>query len=368
MPTDTRPGFMDFFAGSGLVTEGLRSFFRLVWANDIDSKKGNVFLENNPDAPFVLGPIQHIKGADLPEAVLSWASFPCQDLSLAGNLNGLGGTRSGLVYEWLRVMDEMRERPPLVVAENVAGLVSAHGGKHYRALHASLVERGYRVGAVEINAWYWVPQSRPRVFVVAVRDPTDVYGLISSTPEWAHSTAVRRAAEGLKNWVWWILPEPTVTRAKLEQVIDVGTPCPDAAWSEHNISLIPRGHYERLVEETAKGRTVFLGYKRIREGRQVLELRFDGLAGCLRTPNGGSSRQIVVYRRNGGFEARLLSTVEAARLMGVRDTYKFPGSYNDRYRALGDAVAVPVITYLAQHLLSPLAERMTRTAANERRG
>ena len=98
------------------------------------------------------------------------------------------------------------------------------------------------------------------------------------------------------------------------------------------------------------------GYRRTRSGKQVLELRFDNLAGCLRTPEGGSSRQIIVIKKNGELRSRLLTVREAARLMGAPETYKIPGSYNDGYKALGDAVAVPVATWLAQHLLSPLVE------------
>jgi DNA (cytosine-5)-methyltransferase 1 len=86
-----------------------------------------------------------------------------------------------------------------------------------------------------------------------------------------------------------------------------------------------------------------------------LEIRFDGLAGCLRTPEGGSSRQTLVVVNNGQISTRLLTVREAARLMGAPDSFKLPGSYNDGYRAMGDAVAVPVTRWLARHLLAPLA-------------
>jgi DNA (cytosine-5)-methyltransferase 1 len=101
---------------------------------------------------------------------------------------------------------------------------------------------------------------------------------------------------------------------------------------------------------------VFPGYKRTRNGHQVLELRFDNIAGCLRTPGGGSSRQLLVIYSDGLFKTRLLTVREAARLMGVRESYRIEGSYNDGYKAMGDAVAVPVVRYLARHLLAPLSE------------
>ena len=113
-----------------------------------------------------------------------------------------------------------------------------------------------------------------------------------------------------------------------------------------------------MTDEASRGRRVFPGYKRTRQGKQTLELRFDGVAGCLRTPEGGSSRQYVVIVEDGKPRARLLSLREVAALMGAREDYKIPGSYNDGYRAMGDAVAVPVTRFLAAELLLPLARRI----------
>ncbi|MDO8531057.1 MAG: DNA cytosine methyltransferase [Dehalococcoidia bacterium] len=352
------PQLLDFFAGSGLVSEALGPFFNLVWANDIDPKKATVFCANHPSDVFHLGPIEQMRGSDVPCGTLSWASFPCQDLSLAGNLRGIGAARSGLVWQWLRVMDEMTIRPPIVVAENVSGLVSADKGEHYRMLHQALVLRGYRVGALELDAERWVPQSRPRIFVVGVLPTVETKGHEAQCPGWPHTPAIQKAAKGLDSWIWWNLPEPPMRTLALEQMVEVDTAPAEPQWSAHNMSLVPPRHLKRLREAVAAGRTVFPGYRRIRDGRQVLELRFDGIAGCLRTAEGGSSWQFLVLRRNGGFGARRLTVREAARLMGVPDDYCIPGSRNQAYKALGDAVAVPAVRYLGQHLLAPLANRI----------
>src|SRR5438067_6627770 len=164
-----KPAFLEFFAGSGLVAYALRPYFEAAWANDICQKKAAVYAINHGTNHFRLGSIANIKGTDLPAASLSWASFPCQDLSLAGQTAGIHAERSGLVWEWLRIIDEMPVKPPVLVAENVIGLVSAHGGIHYRGLHSALRARDYRVGAVVLDAVHWLPQSRPRVFVIAVK-------------------------------------------------------------------------------------------------------------------------------------------------------------------------------------------------------
>lgn len=142
------PTYLEFFAGSGLVAEALRSFFKPLWANDICEKKAAVYSANHGSKHFHLGSIGDVAGSDLPASDMAWASFPCQDLSLAGMIEGIHGARSGLVWQWLRVIDEMPRRPPVLIAENVAGLVSVEGGSHYRLLHKALVERGYKVDTV----------------------------------------------------------------------------------------------------------------------------------------------------------------------------------------------------------------------------
>lgn len=354
--TKEKPVFLEFFAGSGLVAHALSPYFDAGWANDISEKKAKVYKENHPEQPFLLGSIADVKGEVLPDASLSWASFPCQDLSLAGAMAGIHAHRSGLVWEWLRVIDEMTTKPPLLVAENVIGLISANNGDHYRLLHSALTQRGYRVGALMLDAVRWVPQSRPRIFVVAVRDDIEIpSSLIALEPNWAHSTPLRSVAKDLQNWIWWNLPEPAPRIENLSDIIEWDAPCTTDEATQRNLALVPEAHFSKLQSSDF---LVAPGYKRIRNKRQVLELRFDGIAGCLRTPKGGSSRQFLVLKKDGELQTRLLTVRETARLMGAPDTFKLPGTYNDGYMAMGDAVAAPVAEYLAKHLLSPLAKTL----------
>ena len=349
------PAFVEFFAGSGLVTEGMAGIFRSVWANDISPKKAAVYTTNHGAEHFHLGSIVDVRGAELPTAQLAWGSFPCQDLSLAGLSGGIYAERSGLVWQWLRIIDEMAVKPRILVAENVVGLVSSAGGAHYRALHAALVERGYRVGAVLLDAARWVPQSRPRIFVVAVDasiEPGQEH--IDDGPNWLHSEPIRRVAEGLKNWIWWRIPEPELRRSTLADIVEWDAPFSNQESEERNLRLISPRHRATLDAVECDEQFVAPGYRRTRDGKQVLELRFDCTAGCLRTPEGGSSRQVLVFKKDGKLRSRLLTVRETARLMGVRDSYLLPGSYNDGYKAMGDAVAVPVVRWLAMHLLRPL--------------
>lgn len=370
------PTLVEFFAGSGLVSHALRGLFTAVWANDSCAKKAKVYIANHGAAGFHLGTVQEVCGARLPAAALSWASFPCQDLSLAGSAAGIHARRSGLVWEWLRVIGEMRSPPPLLVAENVVGLLCSRGGSQYAALHAALEQRGYRAGAVILDAARFVPQSRPRVFVIAVKSPAPLpQHLISATPSWLHPPAVRRAAAGLPGFVFWHTGEPPPCTLTLEQLIDRAAPCDPPARRQRNLDALAPRHRERLA--ASERPAVVPGYRRTRNGRVVLELRFDGRAGCLRTPGGGSSRQLLVLRSRRDvaspvveqrseseevLQTRLLTVREAAALMGAPPDYQIPGSYNEGYKAMGDAVAVPVARFLGERLLVPLWQHLSAAA------
>ena len=340
----------EFFAGSGLVAYGLKGMFRPVWANDICPKKAAVYNANFTSEHFVLDDIKNISGKSLPYAHLSWASFPCQDLSLAGSLGGIDATRSGLVWEWLRILGEMPESPEILLIENVAGLLSANAGVNYIKLHYSLIQLGYKSGAMLINASNFVPQSRPRVFIIAVRKDVSIpIDLQDDKPNWLHNKATTDLGRFLPEWIWWRADKPPERKESLVDIIDFSLP-----YDKDNVlKLIPPNHQE-ILDKTDE--VIATGYRRIRHGKQYLELRFDGIAGCLRTPEGGSSKQFLVVKTYGELHARLLSPREAARLMGAPDSYILPGTNNDGYKAMGDAVALPVASFVGKAFLTKLAE------------
>lgn len=345
---------LDFFAGSGLVTHSLNPYFKVIWANDISEQKAQVYTHNHGEGHFHLADINTLSAGELPKADLSWASFPCQDLSLAGYGEGIHAERSGLVWQWIHLMETMERSPDILVAENVEGLVSSSNGENYLALHKKLVRIGYRVGAVHLNACKWVPQSRPRIFVIAVRrDVTIPSALKCKKANWLHTAAITNIATNLKNWVWWNMPKPEKRSENLTDIVEWEAPVDSKEKTNQLLAMLSEKHRAELNRHD---NIAVPGYKRTRYGEQRLELRFDGIAGCLRTPKGGSSRQVLVLKRDGIITTRLLTARETARLMGAPDSYWLPTSYNDAYMAMGDAVAVPAVQYLTAHLLAPLAE------------
>lgn len=340
----------EFFAGSGLVAYGLKGMFAPAWSNDISEQKAAVYEANFGCDRFELNDIKNVRGYDLPFAHLSWASFPCQDLSLAGSLGGIHASRSGLVWEWLRVLDEIEDKPRILLLENVVGLLSTNGGDNYRALHTALVERGFDCGAIVLNALHFVPQSRPRVFVIAVKHGSKIPAeLMGDGPGWLHNKAAIELGQSLPGWIWWKTDKPLRRSMALKDIIDNDVPFD----RDDVLRLVSDRHQAKLDERDTVYAT---GYRRTRHGEQRLELRFDGIAGCLRTPEGGSSKQYLVVKKNGKTRARLLTVREAARLMGAPDSFVLPGSYNDGYKAMGDAVVMPVAQFIGERFLTKIAE------------
>jgi DNA (cytosine-5)-methyltransferase 1 len=377
--------FYEFFAGGGMARAGLGQEWQCLFANDFDAKKVEAYKANWGGGEIVCGDIHKLAVSSLPgQADLAWASFPCQDLSLAGNGAGLNGERSGAFWGFWQLVNGLkaeRRAPKILVLENVTGALTSNSGKDFEELCRALHALNYRFGALVIDAVHFVPQSRPRLFIVAVRGDVDVpYMLFEDAPSahWA-TAALKRAHAALPPhlraaWRWWRLPLPANSDTALGDLIeenptDVKWHAPDE--TARLVSLMSAPSLAKL--ETAKKlgkKTVGTIYRRTRpdeEGvkRQRAELRFDGIAGCLRTPGGGSSRQIIVMVHGESVRSRLLSGREAARLMGLPDAFKLPENYNETYHLLGDGLAVPVVQYLARSLLDKLPEPMNFLAAAE---
>ena len=349
---------IDFFAGSGLVSIGLGSNFKTIWANDIDEDKKEIFDRNVPSVAMLKKDINQIQSNEVPFADLYWASFPCQDLSLAGQHKGLEGERSSLVNEFLRILQgqDPDGRPPVIALENVYGLVTSNDGNDYCHIHNALEALGYNVGCIVLDASYWVPQSRVRVFVVGAKNTLDIRGMTSDQPTWCHPSAVVKLSRRLPNFRFWKLGEPKTSIKRLKDIV-----IRDAEFDEfksaHLMRLIPAQHIVKIHQNFAEdpGR-VFSGYKRTRNGAQTLEIRFDEIGGCLRTASGGSSKQLLVYVKDGNIVIRYMIPREAARLMGAPEGFWLPQNKISAYTAMGDAVAVPVTAYISEMLLSPLVE------------
>jgi DNA (cytosine-5)-methyltransferase 1 len=369
------PSFYEFFAGGGMARAGLRSGWTCLFANDFDNKKGMTYQLNwGTGGELRIDDVRKIKAADLPgQADLIWGSFPCQDLSLAGGGAGLKGERSGTFYPFwdlVKGLIKAGRGPKLIALENVLGTLTSHEGRDFEAICKTFADAGYRYGALVINASLFVPQSRPRLFVIGVRDDVEVDEAMLSPGPIApfHTAALQRAfnrveARALKRMIWWNVPSPPHRNETFADLIEEN---PDSVeWhtpSERDQVLRMMSPVNKAKVEAAKraGRRMVGGiYKRTRHDErgmkvQRAEVRFDDVAGCLRTPAGGSSRQVIMVVDGQKVRTRLISSRETARLMGLDDNYILPRNYNEAYHLTGDGVVVHVVRHLAEHVFEPL--------------
>lgn len=153
-------------AGFGLGLE--RAGMTVVAQVEIDPKARAVLSRHWPDTPR-FDDVRTFGRKDFGGSVdLIAGGFPCQDVSLAGRRAGLAGERSGLFFEFLRVVDEFR--PMWVVIENVPGLLSSNGGRDIQIVIDSLTQIGYTVDVdIKDAQEFGVAQRRRRVFLTCVR-------------------------------------------------------------------------------------------------------------------------------------------------------------------------------------------------------
>lgn len=359
-----RPQVLEFFAGIGLARMGLEEAgFRVAWANDYEPDKKALYdsqFGESEEHTFALGDIGKVTASDLPSgASLAWASSPCTDLSLAGTRSGLDGAQSGTFWHFTRLLSELGDaRPEVVVLENVVGLANSHGGDDLTAAIREFNSLGYSVDVLSIDARRFLPQSRPRLFLVGAQNP----------PE----DVAEPNSELRPDWLQWVFGDKSLRthRAKLPappapmtsgfgDVVEE-LPLDDELWwdadrtAAFTMSLSPTQRDRVMSLKRSAGVKYRTAYRRTRNGVPVWEVRPDDISGCLRTARGGSSKQAVVRLGNKRLQVRWMTPREYARLMGAGDYDLSAARTNQALFGFGDAVAVPAVSWLAENYLMPL--------------
>lgn len=370
--------FVDFFAGIGLVEFGLSyTGWEHLLSVDYSELKRKVYEANfgkSHSVSFKCSDIFELEGCDIPEVFLAHASFPCTDVSSAGPRTGVqDGNESSAIDSFLRIVSEMGDRKPAVLMlENVKGLINSHNGKDLRFLVRHINSLGYVVDLLSIDAKHFVPQSRERVFLICQNTEYEEVERTSNAKlktltacDSRSKSVVRFIKENSDlNWVTRDLPPLPEPKLQLSDIIDTEN---DSWWSSERTDYLLTQMFDRhlfwlqenVEMEEFRYATAFRRM-RVRDGKKqsTAEIRYDGVAGCLRTAKGGSARQILVRTGKGEIKARLLSTSECSKLMGAQQ-FSFDGfSINDALHCLGDAVCVDVVKWLDRIYLTPLFESL----------
>lgn len=359
------PRVAEFFAGIGLVRVAYEAAgARVVFANDIEPFKASVYREQYGDEHLVVGDVADVSGVSIPEAEIAVASFPCTDLSSAGGQDGMHGSRSGMFWEFARILNEMGSRRPGVVQiENVIGLATSNQGEDLYRVITILNGLGYSCDLLTIDAQRFVPQSRPRLFIVGLQGG-DVHHPRwqphALRPDWVRSLGLRCPELHLHAAS---LPEPPNHPGALDAVMEPIADDAPAWWPQVKVdafldTLMPI-HRAHITDMFASREERFAtAYRRTRDGLAVWEIRNDGIAGCLRCPRGGSSKQAVVRTYKGEGAVRWMTALEYARLQGAPSWFTFDSvTPTQAMFGFGDAVCVPVVQWLAEQYVLLVAAR-----------
>ena len=258
-----------------------REGWRIAFANDIAPEKQEMYRANFPDADdhFLLGNIHDLLPSEIPTVSLATASFPCNDLSLAGARHGLNGKQSSAFWGFIKLLEGMpRRRPPLVLLENVAGFLTSHGGKDFEDAMMAMNRLGYSVDPFMLDAARFVPQSRVRLFVVGVRESkyegdqleerffqSDVRPEMLADFIFSHS--------GIR-WKLRPLPSPPRTGRRLTEIIE-DLPADSSEWwsSERSRNLLNQmsTRHRKIAESMIAGQSWSFGtvFRRVRKKRST---------------------------------------------------------------------------------------------------
>ena len=372
--------FVEYFAGIGLFRMGLEAAgWQVVFANDWSSERQQMYRGFFGESYFVQD-VFSLAAEDIPQATVATCSFPCIDLSLAGKGEGINGRHSGAFWGFYEILKRQGENaPPIVLLENVTGWLYSNDGNDFCVTAKSLNELGYACDVFMLNARSFVPQSRPRLFMIGVRS-TD---LVDDSPYFT-SRSKRLMPPRLKmlmlenediQWARLDIPEPPpyMSEGFTDSMVERLTQEDPRWWSmekvEKHLAMMPSSHLEMVKQLACRREENFRTFfRRRRADGQRAEVRSDDIAGCLRTAVGGSGKQFLVAAGNRTIRMRTLTAREYARLQGVPDSFSIVAkTERQSLSAFGDAVCVPVVTWIATKVLRHLTEKLQADSENGRR-
>lgn len=360
----------EYFAGIGLVRMGLEACgWQIAYANDFSEKKFSMYKDFFPNEDhYQIEDIFKVDSKSIPFTLLSTCSFPCIDLSLAGNRDGIiNGKHSSAFWGFIDILKKQgSEASPIVMVENVPGWLTSNNGDDFRITVEALNKLGYSCDVFTLDARRFTPQSRLRVFLIGVREKTDDgFDLILQRPTSFCPLIVKKNLIKNKDLSWFyneLGKPPELLRDGLHTIIEKMEENDKRWWTSdevnRHISMMDKTHLERVKFLAQKNEISYRTfYRRKRNGIQRAEVRDDDIAGCLRTAIGGSGRQFLIKAGYGRISMRGLTPREYARLQGVPDKFPINVSTVQALTGFGDAVCVPAVTWIGENVINNLVKQ-----------
>jgi DNA (cytosine-5)-methyltransferase 1 len=356
--------FAELFSGIGFVRLGLEKTgkFQCVFANDICKEKKECYDLNFYDPKCAEGDVKALPVSCYTEVDLLTASFPCTDVSGAGARGvGIAGSRSGVIMDVLRKIGESPEKPRVLFFENVPYLLISNGGADIIEFLHSVVKAGYPYVDVRILcASAFTPQCRKRIFITACRQYSGETFQISDPPTETQPAAIRRlqreASAKISGLILMKLAFPALPKASVTLPDIVTHNVPEAAWfGEKRTTALMKQFSARNLQRMAQHRYSCVAFVQSTAKTGVTAYpKWDGTSPCIRRALGGGNVAKLLFLESG--KMREMQPIEYIRLQGGPDDYKFPPSWKRAKiaSALGDAVCVPVIAFMAEHVLAKL--------------
>jgi len=362
------PTIAEYFAGIGLVRMGLESdVWKIVFANDFSNIKYELYKSFYADAQqyYQVKNIFDVDPDTVPQSTLATCSFPCVDLSLAGNMSGVvEGKHSSAFWGFINILRAQgKSSPPLVLVENVPGWLSSNNGENFQKTVRALNDLGYLCDVFSLDALRFLPQSRQRIFLIGTKFPQnkDIDRILLRN----ESLMTKRLKDTIRKfstlgWTFFNIPAPPELKTSGLSCILENIDEDDTRWwpkekVEYHLSLMSKknkGFVDSLIESGQPSYRTFC--RRMRNDEQRVEIRRHETCGCLRTAIGGSNVQFLIMAGKGRVAMRSLTIREYARLQGVPDAFPITGNITAARNGFGDATCVPVIRWISENVL-PLA-------------
>ena len=337
--------FIDLFAGIGGLRRGFEPLGgKCVFTSEWDKYSQRTYLANHQCDHEVAGDITKVALTDIPQHDLLLAGFPCQPFSIAGvskknSLNRPHGfldeAQGTLFFNVAQII--AHHRPKAFLLENVKNLVNHDKGRTFEVIHRTLTgELGYLVHWKVINSKSFVPQQRERIFIAGFRDPNDFTFADLDIPDPLNGPrlgTILHPENGTEEL------ESPYTRGNIASVSSKYT-LTDHLW---------RYLRDYAAKHKAAGNGFGFGLVGPDDVSRTLSARYykDG-------------SEILVQQQEGR-NPRRLTPRECARLMGFdepgRKEFIIPVSDTQAYRQFGNAVVVPVVRAVADHMLPWLVDR-----------